>query len=132
MKHLNFYSGVCEELVVWWTITRHVQKGKVYTYILLQEGRQVTEVKWIHSCKLHGEELQPQGSEIVQNSETASMMASIDLNRTAAYLDLSLQRLDVVYDFIKHKCLANHLNKTTFRPSLVSKFFFTVPVISNF
>ena len=91
MKHLNFYSGVCEELVVWWTITRHVQKGEVETYILLQEGRQVTEVKWIHSCKLHGEELKPQDSEIDQNSETASTMASVDLNRTAAYLDLSLQ-----------------------------------------
>jgi len=30
------------------------------------------------------------------------------------YLDLPLQGLHVVYDFIQHDCLANHLKRETF------------------
>jgi hypothetical protein len=30
------------------------------------------------------------------------------------YLDLPLQGLHIVYDFIKHDCLANHLKRETF------------------
>jgi hypothetical protein len=36
-------------------------------------------------------------------------MASNDFSRPSSYLDLPLKRLDIVYDLIKHECLANHL-----------------------
>lgn len=100
-------------------------RGEFWTHVFVQERGQVAEVERVHGCELHGEELEPQKTEEelirVQSGTLVTTLHGIGWFQQArsSYLDLPLKRLHVVYDLIKHQCLANHLKVTQILANLI-------------
>lgn len=107
---------------IWFLANIRLYKKIWPTYFLGQKSFHVEIHPWIHSCQLHREKLQQKkNAERVMRVSLQSRYNNGGLRLIWIYLNLTLQGLHIVYNFVQHNCFPSHL-KWKFKPNSVLTF----------